>query len=135
MTGAVYCPLSPRDPQQRLQALIEQIHSRLVLLHGMTLDKFKDADHAASTLVDIDLVLSWDDPNVSLINEIDLDRLSSVSVNPDSIACVIFTSGSTGPPKAVTMHHYLIRSSITMFCTCLGSIATSKFRRMHTFTT
>ena len=135
MAGAVYCPLSPRDPQQRLQALIEQTHSRLVLLHAMTLDKFKDADHVASTFIDIDLVLSWDDSKLSLINEIDLDRLSSVSVNPESIACVIFTSGSTGTPKAVSMHHYVIRSSITVFSMCLGSIATSKFRRMHTFTT
>jgi len=132
MTGAVYCPLSPRDPQQRLLALIEQTHSRLVLLHAMTLDKFKDADHAASTLVDIDLVLSWDDPNVSLINEIDLDRLSSVSVNPESIACVIFTSGSTGTPKAVSLYHHLIHSSTNIVFTFLGSSAASKFRRVHT---
>src|ERR1700722_6901053 len=132
MTGAVYCPLSPRDPQQRLQALIEQIHSRLVLLHGMTLDKFKDADHAASTLLDIDELSSCVDLCVSSVNEIDLDRLSSVPFGPDSIAYVIFTSGSTGTPKAVSFYHHLIHSSTNIVFTFLGSSATSKFRRVHT---
>ncbi|CAF1591220.1 unnamed protein product, partial [Adineta steineri] len=33
MAGGVYCPLSPRDPQHRLHALVEQTQSRLVLVH------------------------------------------------------------------------------------------------------
>ena len=36
MVGAVYCPLSPRDPQNRLHSLVQQTQSRLVLIHHPT---------------------------------------------------------------------------------------------------
>ena len=42
MVGAVYCPLSPRDPLHRLQALLQQTQSRLVLVHWLTKTKFND---------------------------------------------------------------------------------------------
>ncbi|CAM4852073.1 unnamed protein product, partial [Rotaria magnacalcarata] len=42
MAGGVYCPLSPRDPQHRLHALVEQTQSRLVLVHELTKTKFDD---------------------------------------------------------------------------------------------
>ena len=40
MAGGIYCPLSPRDPQHRLHALIQQTQSRLVLVHHCTTMKF-----------------------------------------------------------------------------------------------
>ncbi|CAF4165837.1 unnamed protein product, partial [Rotaria sordida] len=43
MAGGVYCPLSPRDPQHRLHGLVEQTHSRLVLVHHLTKNKFNDS--------------------------------------------------------------------------------------------
>ncbi|CAF0780319.1 unnamed protein product [Adineta steineri] len=97
MTGGVYCPLSPRDPRQRLQALIQQIQSRLVLVHNLTKTKFDD-DIVA---LDTDLVL------MSHVTEcvIDLNRLSEVATVSDDVAYIIFTSGSTGKPKAVQVQH------------------------------
>ena len=41
MVGGVYCPLSPRDPQHRLHALVQQTQSRLVLVHWLTKTKFQ----------------------------------------------------------------------------------------------
>ena len=41
MVGGVYCPLSPRDPQHRLHALLQQTQSRLVLVHHLTKTKFQ----------------------------------------------------------------------------------------------
>jgi non-ribosomal peptide synthetase component F len=94
MAGGVYCPLSPRDPEQRLHALVEQTQSRVVLVHWMTQDKFKDED----VIFDIDASLNAD----KTINDNDLDQLSCITVTPESIAYVIFTSGSMGTPKAVS---------------------------------
>ena len=94
IAGAVYCPLSPGDPQQRLHALLEQTQTRLVLVHDMTKDKFRN-DH---TTLDIDATIN----SGHLVKDVDLDRLSTVSVTPNSLAYVIFTSGSTGTPKAVS---------------------------------
>ena len=93
MIGAVYCPLSPRDPQHRLHTLLEQTGNRLVLVHHLTKTKF----NTEIISFDIDSILS----GYSQKSDIDVERLSNVVVTSDSIAYIIFTSGSTGIPKAV----------------------------------
>jgi non-ribosomal peptide synthetase component F len=93
MIGAVYCPLAPGDPDQRLDSLIKQTQSQLILVHWMTQDKF-ESDHM---ILDIETVV-----NENIFNKrIHIDELSKVVVTGENIAYVIFTSGSTGVPKAV----------------------------------
>ena len=92
MVGGVYCPLSPRDPRQRLHALVQQTQSHLVLVHELTADTF----NSDTVVLNIDLTLA------NNIVEIDVDELSSVIVTSGDIAYIIFTSGSTGTPKAVS---------------------------------
>jgi non-ribosomal peptide synthetase component F len=98
MIGGVYCPLSPRDPQHRLHALVQQTQSRLVLVHHLTKIKFQDN----VITIDIDSVLVTN----AVESNTDIDRLSNVAVTPDDIAYIIFTSGSTGTPKAVSNLNY-----------------------------
>ncbi|CAF4254780.1 unnamed protein product, partial [Adineta steineri] len=97
MAGGVYCPLSPRDPQHRLHALVEQTQSRLVLVHELTKTKFDDN------------IISLDIDSILNVNNMDSDMsynyLSSVKVKGKKIAYIIFTSGSTGIPKAVQVRH------------------------------
>ena len=93
MTGCIYCPLSPRDPPHRLNALVQQTQCHLVLVHWVTRTKF-NYDIISH---DINSVLA--DINVEC--EVDVDRLSNVLVTPNNISYTIFTSGSTGTPKAV----------------------------------
>ncbi|CAF3839123.1 unnamed protein product [Adineta steineri] len=97
MSGGVYCPLSPHDPGQRLYTLIQQTQSRLVLVHCLTKMKF----HNDTVTTDIHSILI----NNDAMNDVDVDRLSSISVTPNDIAYIIFTSGSTGIPKAVQVRH------------------------------
>ncbi|CAF0800795.1 unnamed protein product, partial [Adineta steineri] len=98
MSGSAYCPLSPRDPQNRLHTLIEQTQSRLVLIHWLTRAKFHDND---TVLVDMHSILT----NNNLKSYVDVNRLADVKVTPANIAYIIFTSGSTGVPKAVQVRH------------------------------
>ncbi|CAF1541355.1 unnamed protein product, partial [Adineta ricciae] len=112
MTGGVYCPLSPRDPQHRLQLLLQQTQSRLVLIHSLTKTKFDDN----TRLCDIDVMLAAN----SFVKERSLTRLSSVEVMPSSIAYIIFTSGSTGLPKAVQVRHRNFSECIRSL-TCINS--------------
>ncbi|CAF1551741.1 unnamed protein product, partial [Adineta steineri] len=119
MSGGVYCPLSPRDPQHRLHALIQQTQSRLVLLHWWTKMNFNNDILS----IDIHSILTNHDSKC----DIDIDRLSDVKVTPKDIAYIIFTSGSTGIPKAVrvlnlsnTEQCYILFGSIIS-----GSIASS----------
>jgi non-ribosomal peptide synthetase component F len=95
MSGSVYCPLSPRDPEHRLHSLLQQTQSRLVLVHYLTNAKFNDD----SVSLDIDAVLTDND----MESDADVVSLSSVVVTPKNIAYIIFTSGSTGTPKAVSI--------------------------------
>jgi len=93
MIGAVYCPLSPRDPEQRLDSLIKQTTSHLILVHWMTADKFQN-NHA---ILDMETVVNNNIHDIS----INTCEISNVVVTGENIAYVIFTSGSTGVPKAV----------------------------------
>jgi non-ribosomal peptide synthetase component F len=94
MAGGVYCPLSPRDPQHRLQSLLEQSQCRSVLVHHLTRTKLQM--NVIST--DIDSVLVTSD----IKSNNDVDLLETVLVAPNDISYIIFTSGSTGIPKAVS---------------------------------
>ena len=92
VVGAVYCPLSAQDPQKRLQQLISETGSRLVLVHTMTRDKLEH--------VQMFCMNEWASTD-DITCDIDVDQLSSINVTPNSMSYVIFTSGSTGMPKAV----------------------------------
>jgi len=94
MAGGVYCPLSPRDPDHRLHALVEQTQSRRVLIHSLTHDRFK----SDVITVDIDATIN----SGIMLDDLDLGFLSNTTIGPESIAYIIFTSGSTGTPKAVS---------------------------------
>ncbi|CAF0854016.1 unnamed protein product [Adineta steineri] len=104
MAGGVYCPLSPRDPQHRLHALIQQTQSRLVLVHHLTKTKLSNN----FMLFDISLVLS----SSNTVRENDISGLGNISITPDHISYIIFTSGSTGVPKAIQIRHRNISQDI-----------------------
>ncbi|CAF1230887.1 unnamed protein product, partial [Rotaria sordida] len=91
VVGGVYCPLSAADPQNRLQQLIRDTNSHLVLVDSMTRHELKDVE-----------ILCMDDWIVTSgsQNTCDVDHLSSIKITPDNLAYVLFTSGSTGTPKA-----------------------------------
>ncbi|CAF4091189.1 unnamed protein product, partial [Adineta steineri] len=105
MCGGVYCPLSPRDPQHRLNALVQQTQSHLVLVHYLTKSNFT---HDLS-LVDVDFVLTAEN---NIENDMDVGVLSNIVIRPDSVAYIIFTSGSTGVPKATQVRHRNFIASI-----------------------
>lgn len=95
LAGLVYCPLSPEDPAQRVQTLIEESRSHLVLVHSVTKTKFTDD----IMTLDIDKVISSEYES----NDKNHFSLSKVDITSDDIAYIIFTSGSTGTPKAVSL--------------------------------
>jgi len=96
MAGGVYCPLSPEDPQHRLQSLLDQTESHCVLVHYLTGNKFQM--NWTSTHIDSILVNN----NIDNCNNDDADLLATVMMTLNNIAYITFTSGSTGAPKAVS---------------------------------
>ena len=94
MVGGVYCPLSPVDPQHRLEALIAQTKAHSIYVHYITKTRFQS--HIIP--MDIDYILFAND----VLSDNDINILTNVLVSFDNIAYIIFTSGSTGTPKAVS---------------------------------
>ncbi|CAF4118284.1 unnamed protein product, partial [Adineta steineri] len=104
MAGGIYCPLSPRDPQHRLHALVQQTQSRFVLVHYLTKIKF----NYGIVLHGIDSLLTNAETNTIT----HVGRLSNVAVIFDNMAYIIFTSGSTGTPKPAQLRHRNFTRSI-----------------------
>ncbi len=107
MTGGIYCPLSPQDPQDRLDSLVQQTQGRLVTVDWWTKSKFYDN---LATL-EIDLILRTSDSN----SDINVNQLSNVAATSEATVYVIFTSGSTGIPKAVSLLLFFNQLCFTFF--------------------
>ncbi|CAF4024647.1 unnamed protein product, partial [Adineta steineri] len=109
MAGGSYCPLSPRDHEHRLQSLIEQTRSNIVLVDWTTQNKFEDK----TMMININTMII--NNNNETINTNHLDLFSTFTINSKNVAFVIFTSGSTGTPKAVQIMHRNLLNCMSSF--------------------
>ncbi|MFF2722140.1 amino acid adenylation domain-containing protein, partial [Streptomyces sp. NPDC058011] len=94
--GAVYLPIDPEHPVERIAHLIADARPALVLATGPL-----DVTTPLFTVDDPALTAAWDSrPATAPQNR---DRTAPLS--PHNTAYVIYTSGSTGTPKGVNVTH------------------------------
>ncbi|MEX6633171.1 non-ribosomal peptide synthetase [Hyphococcus lacteus] len=86
--GAAYVPLDPEFPAQRLQHMIDDCGTRLVV--------------SQSSIADIGLKGSFEFLFVEGVTDGSVTR---APIRPDDLAYVLYTSGSTGLPKGVAVEH------------------------------
>ncbi|WP_121614373.1 non-ribosomal peptide synthetase [Mesobacillus foraminis] len=95
--GAAYLPIDPGFPAERIQYMVEDSGTQLVLLQGVSLPGTYDG-------------------KVLTVEEALLERNSSNpgrKSGPEDLAYVVYTSGSTGMPKGnLTTHRNVIRTII-----------------------
>ncbi|MBT4837149.1 MAG: amino acid adenylation domain-containing protein, partial [Methylococcales bacterium] len=91
--GAAYVPMDPNYPQQRLQYLLEDSKTKLILTESNVL-----ANLPVTTQQVICLDTDW-----SSIESAGCFLSDDVTAN--NLAYVIYTSGSTGQPKGVMVEH------------------------------
>jgi surfactin family lipopeptide synthetase A len=92
--GAVYVPVDPGYPEDRIRTTVEDADVRLVVGTPQVCALFPDRTKLTGTAAELDAVVGDG-----------ADRGPDHDLGPDSPAYVIYTSGSTGRPKGVLVTH------------------------------
>ncbi|GMQ58847.1 hypothetical protein AN1V17_32430 [Vallitalea sediminicola] len=87
--GGIYVPISNKQPVSRIESIIEQSSSNIVLMTSSLNIKMDDA----YKVIEVDKLVPRNE---------EIERYAG---NSDNTAYIIFTSGSTGVPKGVTISH------------------------------
>jgi amino acid adenylation domain-containing protein len=93
--GAVYVPIAPDYPEQRIRHLLDDSKTKLLITEAILRDNIQALTCACICLA-VDQV--WDE---ILASAADL----TPQISPEQAAYVIYTSGSTGLPKGVVIAH------------------------------
>ncbi|KSU58247.1 MULTISPECIES: non-ribosomal peptide synthetase [unclassified Gordonia (in: high G+C Gram-positive bacteria)] len=100
-TGAVYCPIDPRYPAERIARVLDAANAVLVLTDGSVEGPAADTASTWPPRLLLDAALVADLRRRPALDPPRRNR----PVTPDSSAYMIFTSGSTGTPKGVLVTH------------------------------
>lgn len=120
-SGACYIPIDPEYPQDRIEYMLDNSNSKMLL----TFEKLQDKVNFDNKLF------------VELSNELYNSNKSNLeNINePDDLAYIIYTSGSTGKPKGVMLIHKSL-SNLTNYCNnYVEYLRDNKYRSIVSVTT
>jgi amino acid adenylation domain-containing protein len=102
--GAAYLPLDPAYPAERLQLMLEDAGTRVVLTTAELAASLRSQSIKVSHLIEVD--------SHSAAIERESAENPASGAGADNLAYVIYTSGSTGTPKAAMNTHGAIRNRL-----------------------
>ncbi|KAL1969365.1 hypothetical protein VTN77DRAFT_9558 [Rasamsonia byssochlamydoides] len=131
--GYAFCPIPQDAPQRRVQEILDDIGSPVILgrtPHSSIEPWYKNAEHQSTPAwLNVAEISKWKSLSVSRAAErqdafdYKQDALSYSSIYhsklEDDIAYLIFTSGSTGKPKGVQVTHLAATCSINSHATSI----------------
>lgn len=108
--GAVYIPMDPSFPSDRLSYMLDICDAKVLVTETSIADQ---APKSSAT------VIRFDDEFIAFTKEMNVERgpdyrpLVDAGTAPEDLAYILFTSGSTGKPKGVQITH---RSLVNFLC-------------------
>ena len=93
-TGAIYVPLDPEYPEERLLFMTGDAGIKVLLMQSEHIEQLMSL--CEIPMFAVDLQLDTLDP---------VDGPPALDLSPEAPAYIIYTSGSTGQPKAVVLAH------------------------------
>jgi len=113
--GAAFLPLDRSYPETRLQFMVEDSQTRLILT--------KEAPPLGLLPDAVRVLIVGDEGEVSRLHGTNRPNLK---VRPENIAYIIYTSGSTGKPKGVLVSHAGIQNLVCNQTASFGVTAESR---------
>ncbi|MBN3898050.1 MAG: amino acid adenylation domain-containing protein [Nostoc sp. NOS(2021)] len=113
--GAVFLPLDRSYPETRLQFIVEDSQTRLILT--------KEAPPPELFPADIKVIIIGDEEQLSIPHGTNRPNLK---IRPENLAYIIYTSGSTGKPKGVLVSHAGIQNLVCNQTASFGITAESR---------
>ena len=110
--GAAFLPLDCNYPRSRLQFIVENSQTRLILTAKTPPPELFPADVKIITVTEIDEPVNFTRPNIEIKSE--------------NLAYIIYTSGSTGQPKGVMVTHAGIENLVRCQTQSFGVTAASR---------
>ncbi|MFW0109930.1 amino acid adenylation domain-containing protein [Rothia sp. P13129] len=99
--GAVYVPLLPELPAERVSSMVQDANIRLII-HGPETPP-QDGSSAPTTPE-----IHWDQLELKSEHNIASEKYLGEQISLDDAAYILFTSGSTGRPKGAAISHRAI---------------------------
>lgn len=92
-TGAAFLLIEPNDPLERINYILQQTNSRVIITQSHYVNKF---NNFLGTVIVID-------KDINSFHRSEL--IFKDKIQADNIACIVYTSGTTGIPKGICITH------------------------------
>jgi len=99
LAGAIYVPIHPQWPKERIEAVVQDCAARLVIEGDSYPPRIRDCRTGKC--------IHWQAQSTALTNIVSLPKAGALDP-----ALILFTSGSTGRPKGVVLSHRAVSAFV-----------------------